>query len=191
MTSMSGGAGGTWIIGFAGSTITAVTFIAVAIALAMGIQRSGRWRQNPLALGTMLIFLTCGVGHLIHSAQLLYLDIGGAERIGTAARLHYTEWHLWVADGATAVAGTWYWLSRSRFPNLVSGAAMYENVRRQQRRAVEVHDNVVQGLVKAKWHLDVDDRAASQQALAKTLATSQAMVEEMEAAVAATKEAAA
>lgn len=171
---------GPWWIGFIGSAITAVTFIAVGVALARSLNKTQQWRQNPLGVGTMLIFITCGVGHLIHTLQLLYLDIAGPAAIGEAARIHYGEWHLWIADGATAAAGTWYWLSRRAFPNLVSGAALYENVRRQQRRAVEIHDNVVQGLVKAAWHLDLDDPGGSKRALRATLDASERMKAEIE-----------
>ncbi len=178
-----------WWIGFTFSTITGITFTAVAFLLGRNLQRQKQWKSNPLAVATMLIFTTCGFGHVLHTIQLLYPLLAPESAIGPAARLHYGEWHLWVADGLTAIAGTWYWLSRRAFPNLVSGAAMYENVRRQQRRAVEIHDNVVQGLVKAKWALDLGDTQQGRMALQKTLGASEQMVRELRATSKATEDA--
>lgn len=180
---------GAWWPGFVGSTITAVTFTAVAVLLAHSLRKQGQWRNNPLGVATMLIFATCGLGHAIHTLQMLYPLFAPGSPIGAAARLHYGEWHLWVADGATAAAGTFYWLGRRRFPHLVSGTAMYENLRRRQRRAIEVHDNVVQGLVKAQWNLELQDSKAALAALDATLSRAADLEQEIAATQAATEDA--
>lgn len=178
---------GLWYIGWAGSTITGVTFLAVAGLLATNIQRAGQWRLNPLAVATMLIFLTCGTGHMLHSYQMFATWLGGSDAMQAAARLHYGEWHLWVADGATAFAGAWYLASRRRFPSLVSGAAMYENLRRQQQRALAIHDDVAQSMVKAKWRLDMKDTRGCLDELDRTQAAAAAIVDEIEATIARTR----
>ncbi len=145
-----------WWIGFAFSTITAIAFLAIGWRLASSLRGSGHVKSNPLALATGAIFLSCGGGHLIHSRQLLYLYVG-ASTIGLAARVHYMDWHLWVVDGFTAVAGILYWAQRRRFPGMVRGAALYEDLRERKRDALELNDTVVQNLNAARLSLRAGD----------------------------------
>lgn len=168
-----------WLIGFAGSSITAVTFLGVAAALAVSLTRTRQWQQNPLGVATFLIFAACGGGHLIHSLQLMYLWFGIHSAVAEAARVHYSDWHLWVTDGATALAGLTYWTLRKKFPHLVSGAAVYEDLRSKHRDALEIHDNVVQGLVQAKMSLDLDQDLRSKEAMDETLAASKRILDDL------------
>ena len=149
---------GLWEIGLVVSAVTAVTFLAIAALIGLGLWRQRRWRSNPLAAGTFLIFMTCGGGHLIHTLQLMAPTFGWSGLAGGAARIHYGDWHLWVADGATAAAGVAYWLVRGRLAGLVEGAAIYEDLRARRRRAAVLQDRVVQEMAQARFALQLGDR---------------------------------
>jgi signal transduction histidine kinase len=168
-----------WSIGLAASATITVAFLAVAAVLAVNLTRSRQWRRNPLGTGTFLLYLTCGGGHAMHTLQLVGPWFGVDAAAGAAARLEYSEWHTWVADGVTALAGVWYWTMRRKFPGLVTGAAVYEDLRLRQRQALEIHDNVVQGLARAKLALDLSRGDEGSAALEETLAASRRIVTEL------------
>ena len=168
-----------WSIGLAASAIITVTFLGVAAVLAVNLTRSHQWRRNPLGVGTFLLYLTCGGGHAMHTLQLIDPWLGLSTAASAAARLEYSEWRTWVADGVTALAGVWYWTMRRKFPGLVTGAAVYEDLRMRQRQALEIHDNVVQGLARAKMALDLSRGDEGAAALDDTLAASKRIITEL------------
>lgn len=150
----------------------------MAILLAVNLTTSKQWVRNPLSVGTFLIFLTCGGGHAVHTVLLLWPAVAGPTATA-AIRLEYSEWHTWAVDGLTAAAGVFYWMMRRRFPTLVGGAAVYEDLRIRQSQALEIHDNVVQGLARAKLALDLDRTAEGDQALQETLDASRRIITEL------------
>ncbi len=153
-----------WWVGFALSTITAIAFLAIGWRLASSLRGSGHIRRNPLALATGAIFISCGGGHLIHSIQMLYL-YATASSVGLAARVHYMDWHLWLVDGFTAIAGILYWAQRRRFPGMVRGAALYEDLRERKQDALELNDTVVQNLNAARLSLRAGDLDGAREGL--------------------------
>lgn len=168
-----------WTIGFAFSATIAVTFLAVAVMLAVSLSRGRQWLRNPLGTGTFLIFLSCGGGHALHTWQLAEVSLGLGGAAALASRVEYGEWHMWLADGLTAGAGVWYWTMRRRFPGLVSGAAVYEDLRVRQREAIELNDNVVQGLAQAKLALEVEQVGEGERAVRETLEKSKRIITDL------------
>ena len=155
-------------LGIVTNAIIAAAYLAVAGILLVNAVRTRHVKDNPLGVATVLIFLTCGGGHAVHLWQLLD---GDATAAGRAINLEYTyNVHMWVIDILTAVAGVAYWLLRRRFPALVSGAAVFEDLRARQRRALEINDNIVQGLARAKLALDMDQTKEGDAAVADTMA---------------------
>ncbi len=145
-----------WWIGLAANATIAVAFLAVAVVLLANAVRTKHVKNNPLGVATVILYVGCGGGHLVHTLQLLDAPLGLATPAGDAIQIEYdTNWHLWIMDVLTAAAGVAYWMMRHRFPALVSGAAVFEDLRARQRRALEIHDNVVQGLAEAKLALDL------------------------------------
>ena len=167
------------MFGLATNTVIAVAFLAVAFLLAVNLTRSRQWSANPLGSGTFLLYLTCGGGHAVHAIQLAYPLLGVATVTGLAAQTEYQLWHMAVWDALTAAAGVWYWTMRRRFPDLVSGAAVFEDLRERQRRALEIHDNIVQGLVRAQVALDLEKDEEGRQAVGETLGASRRIVTEL------------
>lgn len=159
-----------WQVGLALNAIIAVAFLAVAYVLLTNAIKTHHVRNNPLGVATTVLYITCGGGHVVHTLQLLDVPLGFASAAGVAIQAEYeNNPHMWIIDFLTAVAGVSYWLMRRRFPALVSGAAVYEDLRERQRRALEINDNVVQGLVRAKLALDMRHTEEGDQAVADTL----------------------
>lgn len=167
---------GPWL-GIVTNAIIAAAFLAVAVVLLVNAIRTKKVRGNPLGVATVILYLTCGGGHVVHTLQLLDAPLGIASAAGLAIQAEYaSNYHLWVIDILTAIAGVSYWMMRRRFPALVSGAAVFEDLRSRQRQALEINDNIVQGLVRAKLALDLDQRAEGDQAVAETLANARHII---------------
>ena len=136
-------------------------------------------RDNPLAMATAAIFLTCAVHHGGHPLHQLLPAVGANAEIGPAMRTAFNEPHVVIWDIITAAVGVWYWTLRGRFPALVRGAALFEDVRERQRQALEIHDNIVQGLATAKLSFDVDDHARGIAAVEQTLTASRKIISDL------------
>lgn len=157
-------------VGITMNGVVAMAYLAVAGILLANAVRSRHVFDNPLGVATVLVFFTCGGGHAVHMLQLLDVPLGVASAAGAAIQAEYANnLHMWIIDILTAIAGVSYWMLRRRFPALVSGAAVFEDLRARQRRALEINDNVVQGLARAKLALDMGRNAEGDEAVADTL----------------------
>ncbi|MHB1262283.1 MAG: hypothetical protein ACYC2H_11275 [Thermoplasmatota archaeon] len=158
-------------IGITMNGVAALAYFAVSGILLVNAVRSRHVFDNPLGVATVVVFFTCGGGHAVHMLQLLDVPLGIASAAGVAIQAEYANnLHMWVIDILTAVAAVSYWMLRRRFPALVSGAAVFEDLRARQRRALEINDNVVQGLARAKMALDMGRNSEGDEAVADTLA---------------------
>lgn len=160
-----------WMVGLAANAVISVAFLAVAVVLLVNAVKTRHVRNNPLGVATVVLYITCGGGHVVHTLQLLDVPLGNLTAAGLAIRAEYAAgWHMWAIDILTAIAGVSYWMMRRRFPALVSGAAVFEDLRARQRRAIEINDNVVQGLVRAKMALDLGMEEEGDEAVDETMA---------------------
>lgn len=166
----------TWLIGFGANAIIALAYFAISATILFGVARSKQWRTNPLALATGMIFLTCGAGHFVHAFHAF--DPFAPASV-SAQRFLLGDWHVWVVDGVTALVAVWYFTLRGRFPALVRGAALFEDMRVRQRQALEIHDNIVQGIVKAKLSLELGEANASRRELDETLVASRKIMSDL------------
>lgn len=170
---------GPWL-GIATNAIVAVAYLAVAGILLVNAVRTRHVWDNPLGVATVFVFFTCGGGHAVHLLQLLDVPLGSATAAGAAIQAEYTyNIHMWIIDILTAVAGVAYWMLRRRFPALVSGAAVFEDLRARQRRALEINDNIVQGLARAKLALDMGETKDGDAAVADTLAKARHIITDL------------
>jgi len=169
-----------WAVGLVTNAVIAVVFLAVAVVLALNAIRTHQVRNNPLGLATVVLYITCGGGHVVHTLQLLDIPLGSASAAAYGIQEEYqSSWAMWLIDILTAAAGVSYWMMRKRFPALVSGAAVFEDLRGRQRRALEIHDNVVQGLARAQLALDLDERREGEAAVADTLNGARTIITEL------------
>ena len=117
------------------NTVIFLTYFAISLTIARGLWKSRQWRNNKLGTATSAIFLTCAVGHGLHAV----LYISSVDGHATTQAFHTHDGELgglglasasW--DVGTALVGIWYWSLRSRFPALVRGAAVFEDLRLRQ-----------------------------------------------------------
>lgn len=164
-----------WHVGVAANTIAAVAYVAIFWSIVRGLIRSDQWKANRLAVATALIFLTAGAHHALLSAQQLALW-GSASASGEAGRRSLDTWYLSSWDLVTAVVAAWYWTLRGRLPVLVRGASLFEDLRERQRQALEIHDDVIQGLATAKLAIELGDSARAMVALEQSLVSTRAII---------------
>jgi PAS domain S-box-containing protein len=120
-----------WELAALANVVIMAAYLAISFTIARGLGRSQQWRNNRLGTATAAIFFTCAVHHG-YSAHLLLSSensIHGPAHGGLSATFH-AAW-----DIVTASVGVWYWTLRSRFPALVRGAAVFEDLK--LREAVE------------------------------------------------------
>ena len=166
-----------WYVGAFANIVITIAYLAIAFRIGRRlVNEGGRLRDNPLATATAGIFLTCAVHHGGHPLHQLLPAIGANAEIGPAMRTAFNEVHVVAWDLVTAAVGVWYWTLRGRFPALVRGAALFEDLRERQRQALEIHDNVVQGLATAKLSFEVNDHEGGMAAVEQTLAASRRII---------------
>ncbi|CAO5238127.1 hybrid sensor histidine kinase/response regulator [Frankia sp. AgKG'84/4] len=151
-----------WQVSAVANAVIMAAYMAISIAIGRALWRSGQWRKNRLGLATTAIFFTCGVHHGWHTVHLLLpdhamhtltghhmsgdgampgMDMGGGEAgggpdpdraEGNPMRLAFNDPRTTAWDILTATAAVWYWTLRSRFPALVRGAAVFEDLKLRQ-----------------------------------------------------------
>lgn len=158
-----------WHLGLLASLVITVAFGAIGVKLAADLTRTGQWSENPLAVATVFLYVTCASSHGIRLVQLTEGLLGSQTLPALAATLEYGYVHMVGLDIVVAFAGVWYWTLRNRYPSLVRGAGIFEDLRSRERQALAVHDNVVQGLSEAKLALETGQEEAGEEALDETL----------------------
>lgn len=120
-----------WAFNVTASLAIALPYLGISYFVLRGLVNSGQLGSNPLALGTALIFFSCGTGHLLHAEHVLF---GGAQ-FRAAADLHMTLW-----DVSTAVIAFWYLSMRRRYGQLLRSPAMFEDHTRVAAEAAARYD---------------------------------------------------
>lgn len=166
----------TWIVGLALNAVIGAAFLAVGIQLAVQLTRKREWSVNPIAAVFALVALTCGAGHAYRGVLLAGPPLGVSALAVQAARIEFTDWHMWVADSATAAAGLFYLWARFAHRDILQTTRMFEDAQTRRARALSVHDEVVQELTRAKLALDVGREGDALQALDDGLEASKAIV---------------
>ncbi|MET8153483.1 ATP-binding protein [Actinoplanes sp. NPDC049668] len=94
--------------------------------------RTRQWRNNPLGLATAAIFFSCAVHHGAHTVHLMLPYLDPTMHMGLAMRHAFSSPSIASWDVVTAGLAVWYWTLRGRFPALVRGAAVFEDLRLRQ-----------------------------------------------------------
>jgi signal transduction histidine kinase len=167
-----------WQIGAAANAIVAIAYLAIAWAIIVPLVRSEQVRQNKLGVATSAIFLTCAVHHGGHALHMALPAFGLEDQAGRAMREAW-EWHVTAWDIVTASVGVYYWSLRSSYGPLMKGAALFEDLKEKQRQALEINDEIVQGLVTAKLALELHDDDRSQRALEHSLTAARQIISDL------------
>lgn len=169
----------TWMLGGIASATIASAYFAISYHILGGVYRTSQWGRNPLAVATGLIFFSCALGHGLHAVHMALPFVGLDITTGLATRTAFAEWHTWGWEAVTAGVGIYYWTMRSRFPALVRGSALFEDMKERQRNALEIHDNVVQSLARAKLALDLGKNQEGYEALSASLENSRRIITDL------------
>ncbi|MFI5889744.1 ATP-binding protein [Actinoplanes sp. NPDC051513] len=122
-----------WQLTALANAVILAAYLAISFAIGRGLWRSRQWRNNPLGLATASIFFSCAVHHGSHTVHLLMPYFGGDMHAGMAMRMAFgMDFQAAGWDTVTALLAVWYWTLRGRFPALVRGAAVFEDLRLRQ-----------------------------------------------------------
>ena len=168
----------TWVIGLICNAIIAVVYMMIALAIIVPLTRSRQLWTNPLGAATAAIFFTCSVHHGAHSVHMLLPAFGLDEVQGLAMRTAW-GWPLAIWDIIGALVGIYYWTLRRTYSDLMHGAKLFEDMRQREQQALEINDNVLQGLVVAKMALDLGDPAKADRALSTSIESASRMITDL------------
>lgn len=172
-----------WMVTAAANFVMVVVYALVSISMIRAIIDGRQLRSNPLLTATAAIFVTCTLGHGAHLAHALVATAGvwgGTDLTpAQAVRAEFGDMRLLVWDAITAVVAVYFYTLRSRFAIVYKGAALCEDMEKRERQALEMHDNIVQGLAQAKMALDLGEREEGYRAIDTTLAASRRIMTEV------------
>ena len=167
-----------WQIGMVCNTVISIVYFLIVLAIVVPLIKSGQLRSNPLGAATATIFFTCAVHHGAHTVHMLlpYWDVDLVQ--GIAMRDAW-GWQLALWDFVGAAVGVYYWTLRRNYGSLMQGAKLFEDLRQREQQALEINDNVLQGLVVARMALDLDQQDKAIKALDTAIGSASHMITEL------------
>jgi hypothetical protein len=168
----------TWQLSAGANAIIGVAYLIIAYIIIGGLVRTHQVTTNKLGLATGLIFLTCGVHHGTHAFHMLIPSLGIHDQQALDLR---KSWH-WPSVGWDIVgaAVALYYLSlRGSYASVLRGAQLFEDMKVRERQALEINDNIVQGLSVAKYALDQGQGEQSKKAVEETLRKARLIITEL------------
>jgi hypothetical protein len=170
----------TWGIGLVANLVVTAAYLLGALAVAVPLVRAGRLRVDRLAAATVALLLTGAVHHAVVSVQLLLPAFDPDRTLGLATRDAW-GWPLAVGDVVVAGAGLLYWSRRRSSPDDTGPApARAESAGGiGEQQALELNDNVLQGLVVARMALDLGDVEKADRALGAAIDSASRIVTDL------------
>jgi hypothetical protein len=101
----------------------------------------------------------------------------GTER-GLAMRASY-DVTMATWDVVTAAVGVYYWSLRRSYAPMMRGAKLFDDVRQREQQALELNDNVLQGLVVARLALDLGQHDKAREALERSIVSAGAIISDL------------
>jgi len=168
-----------WQLTAAANGVVMVAYSLIAVAILGALVRTGQVRTNLLGTATAAIFFTCAVHHGSHTLHMLAPYAGLDVEEGLAMRAAM-GWHAAAWDTVAAVVAAFYWSLRGRYGALLhQGPALFADLKARQRSALEINDNIVQGLALAQYRYEAGQPELAHQAVVKTLAAARTMMSDL------------
>lgn len=172
-----------WMLTAAANAVIVVVYALVAISMINAIIDGRQLRSNPLLTATAAIFVTCTLGHGAHLVHALFASTAfwgvAGDLAADRVRAEFGDPRLLAWDVITAVVAIFFLALRSRFTVVYRGAAFCEDLEKREAQAMEMHDNIVQGLARAKLALDLGDREEGYRAIDATLIASRRIMTDL------------
>lgn len=165
-----------WVVGAVATTVMWTSYAGIAATMIKGMVKGRQWATNPLGVATVLIFVTCAASHGMHVMHALLPVVGTDLALGTAARRAFGDPRLIVWNIGAAVIAIWYLSLRNRFKVVWRGAALFDDMRERQVRALDIHDDIVQNLTEAQLALDRGERERALELIEETLEDSKYII---------------
>ena len=167
-----------WQVGLVCNAVISVAYFLIVLAIVVPLVKSHQLRSNPLGAATAAIFFTCAVHHGAHTLHMLMPVFGVDETQGLAMRQAW-GWPLALWDLVGAAVGVYYLTLRRNYSSLMQGAKLFEDLRQREQQALEINDNVLQGLVVAKMALDLDQPEKANRALTTAIGSASKMITDL------------
>jgi hypothetical protein len=168
----------TWQLVTVADIAAACAYAVIAYLIVSGLVATGQLRTNHLGVATALIFVTSALHHGIQGVEMLLPSLGANEVQGAALRGAWT-WQNVVFDFLTAAAGLYYLSLRGSYTSVLRGAQMFEDLKMRERQALEINDNIVQGLTVAKYAMTMGADDHSRQAIEDTLTRARSIITDL------------
>lgn len=160
-----------------GAILVAYSLISATILRALVRQK--QVRTNLLGTATAAIFFTCAVHHGAHTVHMFSPVFGFQVDSGLAMRESIGLSAL-VWDSLSAGIALYYWsLRRSYGALLQSGPSLFADLKARQRSALEINDNIVQGLALAQYRYENGQPEQAHAAVVETLAKARTMMSDL------------
>ena len=164
-----------WVVGLAANSVIALAYLGIAGFIVVPLVRSRQVTKNKLGSATAAIFFTCAVHHGLHALHMAMPGAGIGVDQGIAMRAAW-GWELAFWDVVGALVAAHYFGLRRTYGSLLQGSQLFDDLRRRERQALEINDNVLQGLVVAKMALELDQRDRAVAALDTSIASASQMI---------------
>jgi signal transduction histidine kinase len=164
-----------WIVGLGANAVIAVAYVGIVGFIVVPLVRSRQLTKNKLGVATAAIFLTCAVHRTVLALHLAVPSFSTDEQQALALRQAW-GWDLAVPDLLGAAVAAYYFGLRRIYGSLMQGAQLFDDLRRRERTALEINDNVLQGLVVAKMALELDQQETAVAALDTSIAAASRMI---------------
>jgi hypothetical protein len=167
-----------WQVITVANVAIAIAYFAISWIIFSGLRATGQLGANKLATATALIFFTCAVHHGSHAIHMLLPSLGIHDAKALALR---DAWHWQTAawDIFGAAVAFFYLSLRGSYASVLRGAQMFEDFKVRERQALEINDNIVQGLAVARMALESGDDEDTRVAIEDTLRRSQALISDL------------
>ncbi|WP_183095057.1 hypothetical protein [Nocardioides stalactiti] len=167
-----------WLIGAIANTIIGAAYLMIFATILRPLVRGRQLRSNLLASATAAIFLTCAVHHGSHVVHMVLPSFGIADGAGMAMREAWT-WPAAGWDIVGALVAVYYFSLRRGYGALIQGAELFTDLQKREQQALELNDNVLQGLVVARMSLDLDQREKATAALDAAILSASGMITDL------------
>jgi len=167
-----------WAVGLVANTVIAIAYFAIVVAILLPLFKSHQLASNPLGAATAAIFFTCAVHHGVHAVHMLMPAFGVDLEQGNAMRDAW-GWQLAMWDVIGGLVAVYYWSLRRNYGSLMQGAQLFEDMRKREQQALELNDNVLQGLVVAKMSLDLGRDEQARTALDTAIGSASHMITDL------------
>jgi len=168
-----------WQVTAAANAVIMVAYSLISLTILRALVQTRQVRSNLLGGATAMIFFTCAVHHGSHSLHMVLPNVGLHVEDGLAMRTAMGG-HAGVWDVLSAAVALYYFSLRRSYGRLLhSSPALFADLKARQRSALEINDNIVQGLALAQYRYEAGRPDEAHEAVVATLAKARKMMTDL------------